>query len=326
MNNRFQIVIDTLGSDKGPTAILLGASLVLKEHSDVDVVLVGDEDLIKEEIVKLEMDPNRVRIIDAKDTITNLDNIMTAFYDKPNASILLALKELAENPNAIGLLTAGNTGAVLVGTIKFLRRDDGVRPCLSATMPNAAGGFTCIVDTGATIDCSSAQLHEFAKLGRNYMRDLYKIENPKIGLLSNGAEPTKGNKLVKETHKILAADESLNFIGNVEANKALSGCCDVVVADGFAANQLLKATEGTAERLITDIVKYIKMNNRQDMMPLVGYLMSTYDISSLGGGVILGAKKIVIKCRGNSGEKAILNTSTMLVNLATNKALYSEVE
>ena len=147
MNNRFQIVIDTLGSDKGPTAIILGASLILNEHKDVDVVLVGDESLIKEEIAKLAMDPARVKIIDAKDTITNLDNIMTAFYDKPNASILLALKELASNPNAIGLLSAGNTGAVLVGSIRYLRREDGVRPCLAAIMPNSADGFTCIVDT-----------------------------------------------------------------------------------------------------------------------------------------------------------------------------------
>ena len=211
----------------GPTAIILGASLILNEHKDVDVVLVGDENLIKEEMGKLSMDPARVKIINATDTITNLDNIMTAFYDKPNASVLLAYKELSTNPNAIGLLSAGNTGAVLLGSIKYLRREDGVRPCLAAVMPNSQDGFTCIVDTGATIDCQPPQLHEFAKLGRDFMHDLYKIDNPRIALLSNGAEPTKGNKLVKETHKILAADESLNFVGNVEANKALAGVCDV---------------------------------------------------------------------------------------------------
>ncbi len=326
MNERKQIVIDTLGSDKGPTAIILGASLILNEHKDVDVVLVGDENLIKEEMVKLSMDANRVKIIDAKDTIRNTDNIMTAFYDKPNASILLALKELASNDNTIGLLSAGNTGAVLVGTIRFLRREDGVRPCLAAIMPNAADAFTCLVDTGATIDCQPAQLHEFAKLGSSFMHDLYKIDNPRVALLSNGAEPTKGNKLVKETHKLLAADETLNFVGNVEGNSAFSGCCDVVVADGFASNQLLKATEGTATRLITDIVKYSKMNNRPDIMPLVAHLMAKYDISNLGGGIILGAKKLVIKCRGNSGEKAILNTATMLINLSTNQVLYNEVK
>ena len=193
---------------------------------------------------------------------------------------------------------------------------------MAAILPAMDGSFTCLVDTGATIDCSSKQLHDFAKLGRDFMHDLYNIENPRVGLLSNGAEPTKGNKLVKETHHILAEDESINFIGNVEGNKALSGCCDVLVADGFDANQVLKVTEGTAERIIRDIVIYSKKNNRPDLMPLVQHLMQTYDISSLGGGIVLGARKTVIKCRGNSGEMAILNTGKMLINLANNRAMY----
>lgn len=324
MNNNFQIVIDTLGSDKGPEAIILGASLLLKEFPDVSVILVGDENLIKEQIAKLEMDEKRVNIIEANDTITNLDNIMTAFYDKPNASVLLALKELSENEHAIGMLSAGNSGAILMGSIKYLRSPAMTRPCMAAILPAMNGGFTCLVDTGATIDCSSKQLHEFARLGRDFMHDLFNIDNPRVGLLSNGAEPTKGNHLVKETFPILEADESINFIGNVEGNKALSGCCDVLVADGFDANQVLKVTEGTAERVIRDIVIYSKKNNRPDLMPLVQHLMQTYDISSLGGGIVLGAKKVVIKCRGNSGELAILNTGKMLVNLANNQKMYGD--
>ena len=129
---------------------------------------------------------------------------------------------------------------------------------------------------------------------------------------------------MKETFPILEADESINFIGNVEGHKALSGCCDVLVADGFDANQVLKVTEGTAERVIRDIVIYSKKNNRPDLMPLVQHLMQTYDISSLGGGIVLGAKKVVIKCRGNSGELAILNTGKMLVNLANNQKMYGD--
>lgn len=322
MNNNFQIVIDTMGSDKGPEAIVLGASLLLKEIPDLKVVLVGEQSLIEQEMKKNEMDSSRVKIINTDCTITNLDNIVNAFYDKPNASVLLALKELSENDNAIGMLSAGNSGAIIVGTIKYLRTEDLQRPCMAAILPAMDGSFTCLVDTGATIDCSSKQLHDFARLGRDFMRDLYKIENPRVGLLSNGAEPTKGNKLVKETHQILAADESINFIGNVEGNKALSGCCDVLVADGFDANQVLKVTEGTAERIIRDIVIYSKKNNRPDLMPLVQHLMQTYDISSLGGGIVLGAKKTVIKCRGNSGELAILNTGKILINLASNRAMY----
>ena len=324
MNNNFEIVIDTLGSDKGPEAIILGASLLLKEDQNIKVVLVGDEILIKEQVAKLAMDESRVKIIDAKDTITNLDNIMSAFYDKPNASVLLSLKELSENENAIGMLSAGNSGAIIMGTIKYLRTENLQRPCMAAVLPCSDGSFTCLVDTGATIDCSSSQLHDFARLGRDFMHDLFKIESPRVGLLSNGAEPTKGNKLVKETHHILAEDSTINFIGNVEGNKALSGVCDVLVADGFDANQVLKVTEGTAERVIRDIVIYSKKNNRPDLMPLVQHLMQTYDISSLGGGIVLGARKTVIKCRGNSGEMAILNTGKMLINLANNRKMYGE--
>lgn len=322
MNRYYEIVIDTLGSDKGPETIILGASLLLKEFDNIKVVLVGDESLIKEQIDKLSMDVNRIKIINTNDTITNLDNIISAFYDKPNASVLLSIKELSENESAIGLLSAGNSGAILMGTIKYLRTPSLQRPCMSAILPNSDGSFTCLVDVGATIDCSSKQLHEFAKLGRDFMHDLFNIENPRVGLLSNGAEPTKGNKLVKETYPILENDESINFIGNVEGNKALSGICDVLVADGFDANQVLKVTEGTAERIIKDIVIYSKKNNQPELMSLVKHLMQTYDISSLGGGIVLGAKKTVIKCRGNSNELAILNTGKMLINLANNRKVY----
>ncbi len=322
MNHNFEIVIDTLGSDKGPEAIILGASLLLKEFDYIKVVLIGDENVIKEQIAKLEMDINRIKIIQSEGTITNLDNIMSAFYDKPNASVLLALKELSENENAIGMLSAGNSGAIIMGAIKYLRTPTLQRPCMAAVLPAMDGSFTCLVDTGATIDCSSKQLHDFARLGRDFMHDLFKIDNPRVGLLSNGAEPTKGNHLVKETYPLLEADETINFIGNVEGNKALSGICDVLVADGFDANQVIKVTEGTAERIIRDIVIYSKKNNKPELMQLVQHLMQTYDISSLGGGIVLGAKKVVIKCRGNSGELAILNTGKMLINLASNKKMY----
>ena len=165
-------------------------------------------------------------------------------------------------------------------------------------------------------------LHHFAKLGSAFMRESYGIESPKVGLLSNGAESSKGNKLVKETHPILAADESLNFIGNVEGNNALSGVCDVLVCDGFAGNQVMKVTEGTATRIITDIMKYAHKNGSDEIKKLAFHLMGIYDIGSLGGGYILGVTKPVIKARGNAGEKAIVSISGMFVNMAANKAMF----
>ena len=156
------------------------------------------------------------------------------------------------------------------------------------------------------------------------MKVTYGIENPRVGLLSNGSESTKGNKLVKETYPILADDETLNFVGNVEGNTALSGVCDVLVCDGFAGNQVLKVTEGTATRIITDIMKYAYRENSDEIKKLGAHLMGVYDIGSLGGGVILGVAKPIIKTRGNAKESAIVNTSEMLLNMASNKAVFDK--
>lgn len=317
MAKNYSIIIDTLGSDKGPEAIIEGAKLVIDEFSNVNVILVGDEDLIK----KYNLDPNRVRIIHTTETITNYDNPVEAFYKKPNVSIFKAIQEAAKG-ESIGMISAGNSGALMVGSIRYLL--DGMqRPCMSAILPTTNNAFTCLVDTGASIDVGASQLHDFARLGSDFMRKLYKIESPKVGLLSNGAEPTKGNKVVKEAHKILAEDKTLNFIGNIEGNKALSGLCDVLVCDGFAGNQILKVTEGSAANIITEMIKYGKKNGKEkEAMEFAGYLMKIYDIESLGCGIMLGAKTYVMKCRGSSGARAIRNAAHILINIAENKTLY----
>lgn len=321
MNKNYEIIIDTFGSDRGLPMILKGSKLLLEKYPSIKIVLVGKEIDIKEEMNKNDIDINRIRIINADEVITNYDDVIRAFFDKPNSSILLALKELSENPNAIGLLSAGNSGAIMLGAMKYLKDDDN-RPCLGAILPNEKKEFTCLVDVGASIDCSPSQLHHFAILGSDIMRKLYKIDSPRIGLLSNGVEPTKGNKLVKEAHRILKEDKSLNFIGNIEGNRSLSGDCDVLVADGFDANQVLKVTEGTAKRMIDEIVNFAKDKDDENLTSLIKYLSGIYDISSLGGAILLGCKKTVIKCRGNSSPNTILNTGTMLMNLFTNEYIY----
>ena len=322
---QYKIVIDTLGSDKGPETIILGASLALQEFPELSITLVGPESLINEKIKELNMDASRVKIIPTEETITNYENPYTGIMNKPQASLVQAMKEVG-NDDYAGMLTAGNSGAILMGSFRFLADENKTRPCMAAVLPNGEGAYTCLVDTGATIDCTSSQLHSFAKLGSDLMKKMYGIESPKVGLLSNGAEPTKGNHLVKETYPILEEDKSLNFIGNVEGNMALSGCCDVLVCDGFAGNQVLKNTEGMAKRLITDIVVYSKKKNRPEFMEVAQYLMKTYDISALGGGIVLGVRKVIIKCRGNSDERAIVNTARMLINHASGEAVFTKKE
>lgn len=317
---RYSVVIDTLGSDKGPDAIIEGAKLVLDEFPNINVTLVGDEGFIKSKGLPSE----RVKILHAPETVTNLDNPVEAFYKKKeNLSIFKAMEETAKDENALGLICAGNTGAVLVGTLRYLLDEKRTRPALAAILPNMQKGFTCLVDTGASIDCGPSQLVEFAHLGSDFMKKLYKIESPRVGLLSNGTEPTKGNHLVKETHPLLAKEEGINFVGNIEGSQALSGLCDVLVAEGFAGNQVLKNTEGMAINMITEIMRFgKKTGNEAITQQIAGYLMKTYDFESLGAGIMLGARKLILKCRGSSGAAAIRSAAKIMINIKDNKTFY----
>ena len=217
---QYKIVLDLLGSDKGPETVLLGASLALKEFPDLFITLVGPEELINSKKDELGLDMSRVKVINATETITNLENPYTGIMNKPQASLVQAMKEAGqEEENYAGMITAGSSGAILMGSFRFLSDENKTRPCMSALLPNGKGSYTCVVDVGATIDCTSGQLHSFAHLGSDLMKKMYQIESPKVGLLSNGAEPTKGNHLVKETFPILQEDKELNFVGNIEGNQ-----------------------------------------------------------------------------------------------------------
>ena len=323
MDKIYKIAIDTKGSDKGQEMMIKGALMALDRHKNLGVCLVGDEAVIRKLTDEREDLASRIEIIDAPDEITNYDSPATALFEKPNSSLVKALTLVSERDDLTGLINAGSTGALIAGAMRFLSGEDRVRPALAAVLPAETGSFTCLVDTGATIDCGAQTLLHFARLGRDFMRRLYRIESPKVGLLSNGAEPTKGNKVVKEAHALLRDAEDINFIGNVEGTGALSGSCDVLVCDGFAGNQVLKVSEGIARRIITDIVKYSKMTKDESLMKLVGYLMGIYDFNSLGGGIILGTRKTVIKAHGAANEQSIVNTSGMLLNIAENREIFN---
>lgn len=317
-----KIVIDTKGGDKGPSVLVKGAKLALDKFSELSFLLVGDADYLREECEEQGLPMDRIEILDAPLGITNYDSPADAIYNKTESSMLKGLRTLAERDDLFGLLTLGNTGVLLTGALRYLSGKERVRPALAAVLPAETGSYTCLVDTGATIDCTPSMLHHFARLGSEFMRRTYHIESPKVGLLSNGAEPTKGNKLVKETYPLLAADESLNFVGNIEGSNALSGDCDVLVCDGFAGNQVMKVTQGTATRLITDVMKYAHRTGSEEVKKLGLRLMSVYDIGSLGGGIILGIEKPIIKARGSAGEGAILGMSEMLLNMQSGKEVF----
>ena len=320
---KYKVVIDVMGSDKGPEMMVRGALKALSEHGELELLLVGDEAVIRAECEAAGADMDRVEVLGAEEVITNYDSPATALFEKRNSSLVKALSALSSREDLVGLVNAGSTGALIAGSMRYLPTEDRVRPALAATLPAERGGFVCLVDTGATIDCGAQTLLHFARLGSAFMKDMYKIDSPRVGLLSNGREETKGNKVVKEAHALLAAEECLNFVGNIEGTNALSGDCDVLVCDGFAGNQVLKVTEGTARRIITDIVRMAKSTGNEHYMALAGALMAKYDFNSLGGGIILGVKKPVIKAHGASNEESIKNVTGMILNLAQNKDAYA---
>ena len=294
--DRHEIIIDLLGSDLGPEEMLQGARLVLEDFPHVNVALAGPRNLIE----AAQLPQGRYRILEADKTVTNLDNPIEAFYSKEPVSVFKALQEASQCDDVIGVISAGNTGALFAGAIRFLLSDKTVRPCIAAILPNTQGGFTCLVDTGASIDCGPAQLVDFAHRGSDFMRKLYKLDSPRVGLLSNGAEPTKGNK-------------------------TLSGLCDVLVCEGFAGNQVLKNSEGMAVNLITEIIKYGKTHNEPAAKAIAGYLMSRFDFASLGAGIMLGTSKLVMKSRGSCRREAIRNAAQILINIADNKTIYESI-
>ncbi|MBE6578086.1 MAG: phosphate acyltransferase PlsX [Ruminococcaceae bacterium] len=319
--NTYKIAIDVMGSDNGPELLVKGALAALSEHEDLEVLLFGDADTIDRAIG--EYDRSRIEVVSTTEVIDNYDNPMEAIYKKTDSSLVRALMTLRERDDVVGVINASSTGALLAGSLRYVPAKQLRRPALASILPAENGGFTCLVDTGANIDCSAQHLVDFAHMGSDFMKQYYGIENPKIGLLSNGTEPTKGNKLVKETHALLKKESDLNFIGNIEGNRALSGDCDVLVAEGFAGNQVFKNSEGIARRLITDIVKYAKKTGSSEIMQLVGYLMKIYDFNSLGGAIVLGVDKPVIKVRGSANADTIKNTTSMLMNMIKHNDLFN---
>ena len=239
-----KILIDTYGADQGPRVLVEGTILALKERDFVPV-FVGNkneiESLIDSRIKSYE-------IIDTDVFISNDEDPVRAIRRKKDSSLTLAYNKLNEE-GFDGLLSAGSTGAILAGGLFISKRIEGIdRAALAAALPSV-GDITLLMDTGANMDCKPAYLEEFAIMGKLFLENVYKIQSPRVGLLNVGAESHKGDKLTKETYKLLAARD-LNFIGNIEARDLFTGKANVIVADGFAGNVAIKTAEGVDRKSV----------------------------------------------------------------------------
>jgi len=289
-----KIGIDILGGDFAPDANISGAILANNElPGDTTIVLIGDKDQILSGLSSLDANPADFEIVHAPDIITMHDHPTRAISQKPNSSIsvgfdLLAKKEIR------AFASTGNTGAMLVGAMFKVGSVPGViRPCITSILPSIDGSQSIILDVGTNADCKPDVLYQFAVLGALYSKNVYGIDNPRIGLLSIGEEETKGNLLTVATHKLLAESDNLNFVGNVEGRDLFFGKADVIVCDGFTGNVVLKQAEG--------IYSLMKKRGIKDEY------FDRFNYENYGGTPILGVMGNVIIGHGISNDIAVKN-------------------
>jgi glycerol-3-phosphate acyltransferase PlsX len=299
-----RIALDAMGSDRAPAVEVEGAvGALLDDGGDVHVVLVGNRERIEAELARFPNAPrDRLEIVHASEVIEMGEAPATAVRRKRDSSIVVGVN-LLKAGQVDAFISAGSTGAVMAASLVFLRTIAGVdRPPVGARIPTATGRCLAL-DVGANVDTKPHQLVQFAELGSVYAQDILGIDNPRVGLLNIGAEPEKGNEVVVEAHQLLAKTD-LNFIGNVEGREIVSGHCDVLVADGFVGNVLLKFYESVAG-LITSMLKQelAELGVEMDLDRVFRRL----DYTGIGGAPLLGVNGVVIICHGGSPPHAITN-------------------
>lgn len=309
-----KIIIDAMSGDNGPIEVIKGTIDAVKEY-DINVILVGKEDIIKNELKKYDYSKEKVEILHADDIITNEDDPATAIRRKKDSSMVVGCKALADGIGD-GFVSAGSTGALLASGLFIVKRIEGIdRAALTVIYPTLRG-FSLLVDAGANVDCKPEYLHQFALMGSVYMEKVMGISSPTIGLVNIGTEKAKGNTLTKETYEILEKSD-LNFKGNVEARELPRGAVDVIVSDGFAGNIILKLTEGMAISIFSILKDEFTKNLKTKLgamllKPELKNIKGRMDYREYGGAPLLGTKKPMVKAHGSSDAYAIKNAIKQL--------------
>lgn len=301
-----KIAIDAMGGDFGPEPIVKGTLEALREKK-FHAILVGKKDEILSLLPKGYKD--KILIVEANDVI-DMGDAATDALKRQESSIYKAI-ELVRNGEADGVVSAGHSGATMtLATLRLGRLKNVLRPALVTSMPTKSGKRSILMDAGANVDCKAEHLFQFGIMGYYYAQDMYKISDPRVGLLANGEEDSKGNEVTKETFKLLEGQKG--FIGNVEGNNIFDGSCDVIVCDGFIGNLVLKASEGVASTISFFIKEYIRkspiaITGALLMRKVFKLLKKQIDYAEIGGAPLVGIKGCAIVSHGKSNPKAIKN-------------------
>lgn len=300
-----RIVLDAMGTDDAPRIEVAGAIEALREHeSDVELILVGDREVIDAELARHEVVPNRISVHHAPDRVQADDSPASVIRTKPNSSIVVGL-ELQRKRDADAFVSAGSTGAVMATSLFKLRPLPGVdRPAIGTLLPTAEEQCL-LVDAGANVDCKPQHLVQFAHLGNIYAREIMGRTKPRIALLNIGKERGKGDELSAAAYEVLNSEDSLNFVGNLEGRDIIEGVCDVVVCDGFVGNVLLKFYESVAQ-FIVGLIK-TELGALTENSLDFDRIFRILDYSETGGAPLLGVGGVSVICHGGSSAKAIRN-------------------
>ncbi len=319
-----KIIVDAFGGDNAPLEILRGAADAVAAYGH-EILLTGDEETIRRVAVENDISLANIEIVNAPDVITMEDHPKSILREHKDSSMAVALRLLSEG-RGDAVVSAGSTGALLMGATFIVKRIKGIsRPALAPIMPSDKAPFM-LIDCGANADCRPEMLLQFAKMGSVYMSHMFPQEGgPRVGLLNVGTEDTKGGELQLATFPLLK-ESGLNFIGNVEARDVPAGVADVVVADGFAGNVLLKTMEGTIDTLMKNLKTAFMSSLRTKLgaalvMPGLRALKKKLSTSEYGGAVLLGVNKPVIKAHGNSKARGFASAIRIAAEFAASEAV-----
>ncbi|MBQ7781873.1 MAG: phosphate acyltransferase PlsX [Lachnospiraceae bacterium] len=323
MADMVNVAVDAMGGDNAPVEIIKGAVDAVNADEKVKIFLVGREEVIREELKKYTYDTARVEVVHAEEVIETAEPPVMAIRRKKDSSIVKAMNMVKEG-TCDAFVSAGSTGAVLVGGQVIVGRIKGVeRPPLAPLIPTE-NGVSLLVDCGANVDARPSHLVQFAKMGSVYMESVMGIKNPKVGIVNNGAEEEKGNALVKETFPLLKNCPEINFIGSVEARDIPTGVADVIVCEAFVGNVVLKLYEGVGATLIKKVKAGMMTSLRSKIgallvKPALKKTLKAFDLEQYGGAPMLGLNGLVVKSHGSSNAVEIKNSVLQCVTFKEQK-------
>lgn len=312
MQEMVRVVVDAMGGDNAPAEIVQGAVDAVNKRNDIKVILTGKQKDIEDQLQKYTYPKEQIEIVCASEVIETAEPPVKAIRSKKDSSIVVGMN-LVKKGQADAFVSAGSSGAILVGGQLIVGRIKGIeRPPLAPLIPTK-NGVALLVDCGANVDARPSHLVQFAKMGATYMEHVVGIKNPKVGIVNIGAEEEKGNALVKETFPLLKQCTDINFIGSVEARDIPYGICDVIVCEAFVGNVILKLYEGVGAVLISKVKQGMMTTLRSKIgamlvKPALKKTLKAFDAGQYGGAPLLGLNGLVVKAHGSSKANEITNS------------------